>query len=816
MYLMFMCIAWIFGIAIGSYTNVSFAILFACVLPLAVVPFLRQHRASLIFASICIVSCMGGILHMQSGIDQINSEKLQQYNDSSVTVIEGIIASDPERRDTSISFHFSAHFITAEDTRIPINGKAMVFAGKYPEYRYGDQIRIRGMPVTPLNNSEFDYRGYLEEKGIRSIISYPAITPVKRDQGNPALTAVYTLRRGLSESLSKALPEPQNALAQGILLGLRSTIPQELKDAFTRTGTTHILAISGHNLSIFIGICLAIGIWIFGRRHRIYIWLALAITWLYTLISGMSPPVIRSALMISIFLTAELLGRQRHSMTALLFAAAVMTVFQPSVLGDVSFQLSFMAMSGLIIISPSLISRGRSSSDKLVRSRGFIRSTLYLCTDSTAVTIAALITTWPLIAYYFGTFSLVAIPATFFASLALPGIIIASAITGIAGLALPLLSMCSGWITWAIISFFMLIIQGFDALPFTCVSIHPHAWHIWLYYAAVAIIVKALHNSDKTARTTLQALTMIRSGASHLSQRVNVIPKRRVLLPAASALILLWSAILTTQDGKLHVSFLDVGQGDAILIQMPGRQNILIDGGPSPQKLKTELSKKLSFWDRDIDIVFLTQPHADHVTGAVDILKNYHVNKVIEAPQAASRSAIYSEWLETVEDNQILRQIVDSDYAIEFGSGIMMEILHPPNTPFTNANADAHNLVMRLSWKDVSFLFTADIGSDIEQYLVNQRAAVRSTELKEAHHGSSTSSSDIFISTVRPSAAVISSGEGNKFGHPAPEILDRFHNLVGHDNTFITANHGTIEFITDGTSLRVRCDRAAVQTSDNH
>jgi competence protein ComEC len=217
---------------------------------------------------------------------------------------------------------------------------------------------MSGIPRTPVNRTEFDYKEYLEEKGIRTAISYPKIKLVERDQGNPILTAIYTLRRNMSQSLSKALPEPQNSLAQGILLGLRSSIPQQLKNAFSSTGTTHILAISGHNLSIFIGICLAIGIWIFGRKHRIYIWLALGITWAYTLLSGMSPPVIRSALMISLFLAAELLGRQRHSMNALLFAAAVMTAFNPHVLRDVSFQLSFMAMSGLIVLSPGLISRG--------------------------------------------------------------------------------------------------------------------------------------------------------------------------------------------------------------------------------------------------------------------------------------------------------------------------------------------------------------------------------------------------------------------------------------------------------------------------
>jgi len=138
------------------------------------------------------------------------------------------------------------------------------------------------------------------------------------------------------------------------VLGIRGNIPSEVQDAFSQTGTAHLLAISGLHLGIVAGLMLAIGIRLFGRRYYFYVWLALITIWLYALLSGMHPPVIRGAIMASIFLTAELLGRQRSAFTALAFAAAVMVVMNPQILFMASFQMSFLAMAGIIAIFPRL------------------------------------------------------------------------------------------------------------------------------------------------------------------------------------------------------------------------------------------------------------------------------------------------------------------------------------------------------------------------------------------------------------------------------------------------------------------------------
>jgi len=284
---------------------------------------------------------------------------------------------------------------------------------------------------------------------------------------------------------------------------------------------------------------------------------------------------------------------------------------------------------------------------------------------------------------------------------------------------------------------------------------------------------------------------------------------KKWLVPALLLIaILVWLVVLTMPDDRLHVTFLDVGQGDAILIQTPNHQNILIDGGPDPQKINLELSKKLSFWDRTIDLVISTQPQADHVTGLVEVLQRYKVKQVLESGVPYD-SYIYQEWLNVIKDKQIKREIASAGQEIDLGNGTKLEVLNPPAKLFqgTSHDVDNNGVVLRLNWGRVSFLFTADIRDEAEFELVSQRANLKSTVLKVAHHGSKTSTSSQFLAAVDPEIAVISVGANNTFGHPDSEMIERLINRLGEENVYRTDGNGTIEFITDGERLWVRTQR---------
>lgn len=721
-----------------------------------------------------------------------------------------MVAEEPDIRDRSCLLTFSASGIIVNDERKEVSGTALIQVPRYPAYRYGDVLKITGKLETPEPFDNFDYKTYLARQGIYSVVYYPKVEVLGQGEGFKPLQWIYSLREQLSASLARALPEPQGSLAQAILLGLRGNIPDSLNEAFSRTGTAHLLAISGLHMSIIIAILLSLGILLFGRQHSIYIWLALALIWLYALLTGMHPPIIRAAIMGSLFLIAEYLGRQRSALIALTFAAAVMVGIQPQLLWSVSFQLSFLAMAGLILFYPYFQAWGRKGVALLFKNKGKIVPTASIITDGFAATLAATIAVGPLIAYNFGIVSLVALPTTFFSLPALPAIIVTAALVAFVGLFALLASQILGWLAWLFLSYLVFLVQGFAVLPHSSLEVTTiSTWHIWGYYAILAGVIACFNYRTKLADFSSRLTSGIQKAAQVIPKpRLRFSPKWLVL-PFLIVAILVWSVALTMPDGKLHVSFLDVGQGDAILIQTPNGQDILIDGGPDPQKINLELSEKLPFWDRTIDLVICTQPHADHITGLVEVLQRYRVKQVLESG-VSYNSSIYQEWLRLIADKGIEYDIAHARQEIDLGGGVKLEVLNPPESLWegTSHDVDNNGVVLRLSWGKVSFLFTADIREEIEFELIGQRANLKSTVLKVAHHGSGTSTSPHFLAVVDPEVAVISVGEDNPFGHPSPEVLERLIGRLGEDNVYRTDEDGTIEFITDGEKLWLRFTRS--------
>ncbi len=722
--------------------------------------------------------------------------------------IHGMVAEEPDIRDRLCLLTFSASEIIVNGERKEVLGTVLIQVPRYPAYRYGDVLNVTGKLETPEPFDNFDYKSYLERQGIYSVIYYPGVELLGQGEGLKPLQWIYSLRERLSTSLARALPEPQGSLAQGILLGLRSNIPDSLNQAFSRTGTAHILAISGLNISIVIAILLSLGILVFGRQRSIYIWLALGVIWLYTLLAGMNPPVIRAAIMGSLFLIAEYLGRQGSAIIALAFAAAVMVGIQPQLLWSVSFQLSFLAMAGLIFFYPYFQTWGRKGVARLFKNREKIVPTASIITDGFASTLAAIVAVGPLIAYNFGVVSLVGPPATFFSLPALPVIIVTSALVAFVGLFALLAAQILGWLAWLFLSYFLLVVRGFDALPYSSFQVATiSTWHIWGYYVILAGVIAFLNYRNQLADFSSRLTSGIKKAAQGIPKPRLGFSMKWLIPPLLVVAILVWSVALTMPDDKLHVSFLDVGQGDAILIQTPNGQDILIDGGPAPQKINLELSKKLPFWDRTIDLVVCTHSQADHITGLVEVLQRYKVKQVLE-PGVSYNSSIYQEWCNLVEEKQIKRDKAQAGQEIDLGNGFKLEVLNPPASLWegTSDDVDNNGVVLRLSWGKVSFLFTADIREEVEFALIGQRANLKSTVLKVSHHGSKTSTTSQFLAAVAPEVAVISVGEDNPFGHPSTEVLERLIDRLGEDNVYRTDEDGTIEFITDGAKLWVKAD----------
>jgi competence protein ComEC len=800
MLLIYLSCVWVLGIYLGSEFHLPWLLCLAGLAPLSLLIFTRKYKKLIILSGLGIVLFVTAAAYSYSSLNIFDAGKVSFYNGHAVE-IEGKIFADPDIRDTGVHLTLSASSIRVDGEWWDAEGTVLLFVPRYPDYKYGEVLRVSGELRAPPQLGDFDYRGYLAHQGIYATMSYPEIEVLAEGQGFPPLAWVYSLREDLAQALAQVLPEPQASLAQGVILGIRANIPQDIKDDFSRSGTAHLLAISGLHLGVMAGILLAIGLWLFGRRHYLYVWLALGAIWLYAVLTGMNPPVVRGAIMASLFLIAEALGRQRSAMVALTFAAAVMVGVHPYILGDASFQMSFLAMSGLVLIFPILRNWGRRVIAARLGEEGTLVSFAGLAVDTLSATLGAVIAVWPLIAYYFGLFSLVGPLATFLALPSLPVIIIFGTLTAVLGLASLAVAQVVGWLAWPFLTYMILVAGGLGSpsvSSFAVDSVSPV--FIAGYYAVLAALIW-LHGRWQRRNLMSGAAGVMKSGVNlsfGLSRGI-----RWAVVPLLVLAVLVSTAAVTLPDDNLHVSFIDVGQGDAVFIQKGNRQ-ILVDGGPSPRAISLALGRRMTFWDRSIDLLVLTHPHQDHLAGLVEVLRRYRVGQVLY-PVLDYSSPLYDEFRGVVEEKGVKVVPARAGQRIDLADGVVIEVFNPPSPPLTGSNSDIDNnsVVLRLEYGGISFLLTGDIGREAEWEIIRGRATLESDVLKVAHHGSVTSTTSEFLAVVSPALAVISVGADNDFGLPDEEVVDRLEEKIGKENVYRTDELGDIDFITDGEKLWV-------------
>jgi competence protein ComEC len=795
MRLILLSLCWIVGVCVGIQSVYLWVVIPAMLVVASLAFPLRRSQALLL--CLCLIVLLGGILVTQTKSLTADTSTLQAYNDKGTVHVRGLVSKDPELKGGTLVLNLNARQVKAGETWEDVSGGVLVYALPYGSYRYGDVLEIQGALETPPRLDDFDWRELLARQGICSLIKYPVkMELVASGQGFKPLEWIYSARTRLSQSLDSALPAPHSSLAQAILLGKRSMIPDYLDEAFFRTGTTHIIAVSGLNVGIIGGIMLSAGIWVFGRRRPTYFWLAVAAIWGYAVLTGLEPPVLRAAIMCSLWLFADFVGRPRSALPSLLFAAAIMIGLRPSITNDVSFQLSFGAMAGLILLTPFFQALGR----RLLGITDETRTWATLFIDSVAVTLGATLTTLPLIAFYFNQISLVTLPANLLALWVMPAIMVTSGLVAVLGMFVPPLAYAVGWVAWVFTSYMTGVVWIFSGIPFASINA-TFSWPlVWCCYAVLGMALWLVKNRSRLPGLWNELRLRI-SGISRLADRI---PTKLIVLTLLVLAALVWLGAVTTSDGRLHIFFFDVGQGEAILVETPSGQRVLIDGGPADGGILALLGQRLPFWERDIDLVVLTHPHEDHVGGLIAVLNKYRVKHVLESGIEHS-SQTCAEWKRLVEEKGIKTTAAEAGQRIELGGGLSFEVLHAGTEGFIEPASVVDNsaIVLRLVYSDFSVLLTSDIFVEAEQSLLKNRYSLDSTILKVAHHGSGSSSCPEFISEVEPQVAVISVGAENPHGHPDPAILERLSTC----RLYRTDLHGTIELISDGNRLWVKTER---------
>jgi competence protein ComEC len=348
------------------------------------------------------------------------------------------------------------------------------------------------------------------------------------------------------------------------------------------------------------------------------------------------------------------------------------------------------------------------------------------------------------------------------------------------------------WIAWLFLHYTIEVVEQTARFPLASVDLGGFgAGTMWLYYGLFGVAAAAAHAGRGRRREIWERLT------HRLSTKL-------LLGGLAALVILVWIAALQMPDGQLHVHFLDVGQGDAIFIQGPQGQQILVDGGPEPSVLLSRLGERMPFWDHSLDLVVLTHPEVDHVGGLAEVLQRYDVGLVLDSGQDCA-SATCEVWRSLIDDRAIPYRKAEAGMQIAVGENLLLYVLHPPAELMTSSSSDSNNnsVVLRLEYGRFSALLTGDVQCEAEELLLSSGQTLGSLVLKVPHHGADTSLTAPFLEAVSPDLAVISVGADNTFGHPSAATLER----LGALPTYRTDEDGSIELVTDGMTYSVQHQR---------
>ena len=653
---------------------------------------------------------------------------------------------------------------------------------------------LRGRLEAPPSDLVFDYRRYLASQGVGSLLTDARVEQV--DPHEPAGLDLDRLtggvRRRAADAIAGVLPEPQASLTQALLLGLRGGLHPEVTESFRHSGAAHLLAISGMHVGVLLLLALQLSRTLFGRRYALYLLLPLLLIWGYTGLAGAPPSAVRAAVMGSAYLLALASGRGASPLNALALAVLGMLAWDPRLLWQVSFQLSFASMAGHLLIGLPLWERMRSRmfGDTGGRRHTAIATVLTWAGGGLLVSFGAILGSLPIVALQFGQVPIIGAFTTLLLLPVLPALIVGGGTTALLAVLWAPLGYAAGWVPLALGAYAVGVTQLLGTIPFAVAEVRPGAGFVWAYYGVLVAMLALMYRQawQPGVLGQLRLLWRVPGSARYAGL---------VILGMAVLAAVPWSVAVARTDGNLHVYFLDVGQGDATLLRTPGGANLLIDGGPNARDTLRLVDERTPFGRQVIDVAVLTHPQADHINGLLALARRQRLKLLLVPPPVSTEDVAWRRELDQAGVNMV---IAVAGASVSFADGTRLDVIHPPASPLVGTSSDANNnsLVMLVRYGESQLLFPGDAEIEAEWVMLDGGASLAADVLKLGHHGSDSSSSADFLAAVAPAVAVVSAGEDNRFGHPSPAVLERVASHVPPALIFDTARQGSIELTTDG------------------
>jgi competence protein ComEC len=685
-----------------------------------------------------------------------------------------------------------------------INGRIMLSIKEaHTLFRYGDRVRFFGtfrVPRNFQNPGGFDYVGYLAYRGIVATSFLPddrGIIILRRGEGNRFLLFIEAVRDHIRTFLEEQLPSPSRDILKALIIGEQDTIPDQIKKQFSRLGLSHLLSISGLHVSIFALLSYLLFMSLFRIYPRVLLYInafklsvffSIFPVLFYCFIAGFNIPTMRSAIMVICYLIALLLGRREDLLHTLFVAAFITLLLIPASLFDLSFQLSFSAVLAIVILVPQWQSFiPKQETDPFENRNPVLEKCRRIFRDSFLASAAAILGTAPLVAVSFHYFSFLGIFSNIIINPLVTFLIVPLALLA------AFILFLSPWLS-------ALLFSAAGLLTDICLNCTA----LWAQMPGAEIKLAT------PALLEIAVFYLLVVGFSFFWKT----KLRGYVLAATIGCMLLEGGLFLyaqTGTGTLRVTFLDVGAGDAALIEFPRGQTMLIDGGgfmdESIDMGETIIAPFLYHKGiKHVDYLVLSHPHKDHAGGLAYIAENFRVKELWLNGETGYFES-YNRLMRAAREKGIEKTACSSKTPPRNIDGVRIDFLSPDSIPAKGSNSDQsetnnRSLVMKCTFGTIKFLFCADILQDTEHRLTEEKALLDATVIKAPHHGGISSNTEGFLQAVSPEVAVFSCRSYGTLTLPHPDVAARYRKAGA--NTYQTDRNGAISIEADGTKYQVQ------------
>ena len=789
-------------------------------------------------------------------VPHFSADHIQNFSDETRWQIAGVVDSHPVEFKYLKKFVLRAETLKHKKASYRVTGKIQVtVSGQGPIFARGDRV-VFGSRLRQTRNFNnpggFNYRRYMAFKGIwrTAYTKGSRLQVVQRESSSDLAQQLNDVRRALAALIERGGKGPAAAVLKALVIGDRAAISPEVRDGFNRAGVGHVLAISG----LHIGIVATVAFFFFHKLLgfvRPLLWRAwtqkgaaifsLVPVCIYGLVSGMSPSTQRAVIMVGAFLMTFLFERERDTINTLALAAFIILILFPPALFSISFQLSFLAVLS-ILYGLSCIQKAAPLDGQNVKT-GFGNQLRRKLLGFFLVSLLAICGTLPLVMFYFNQVSLIGLFANFVV-VPLVGFVVIPC--GLLALFIYPLSSQLAYgcvqICLFVLDYVLLAVKYFADLPFAAVkTITPGLFEMVCYYVLGWVVLNGLNTRQIPAdyRNLSNARSDYvqgphrylkipgRSGLNRFLSRLSAVyrlltagfaAKRGAIIGLVVVLALLADAgywfVRRHLNADLRVTYIDVGQGSSALLELPGGHTALIDGGGFSDNNTFDMGARVIapfLWRkkiRTIDTLVLSHPNSDHLNGLIFIARHFNV-KTIWTNNETKSTLGYKRLQNIIAQKHINLPNFQHMPRQQLINGVEFCFLYPPADFLAQKagqqwrNTNNNSMVVKVSFGDISFLFSGDIMAEAEKELVGLAGADLACDvLLVPHHGSRSSSSQPFLSKVQPDVAVISAGWKNRFRFPHATILDAYEKIGCR--LFRTDRNGAIEIKTDGNFLIVQ------------